>query len=217
MIEDNYQEKKCTGVVSVDLSAAYDTVWIKGLVYMLTKLIPDMKVVLAIQDLLSNRSFYVYAGRKNSRWRRLRNGLPQGSVLAPMSFNCYNYDTQFSKCLKYLSADHGALAAGGKDHRTIHESLQSDSDELADYYSKWKLHVNPSIFQTVSRSKKQDLKLKQNDKPILAGSSFEYLGVELNRSLTYNDHCSRMTRISIMKKKEACAKLSDPSLNNVVN
>uniref|UniRef100_A0A2S2PVA2 RNA-directed DNA polymerase from mobile element jockey n=1 Tax=Sipha flava TaxID=143950 RepID=A0A2S2PVA2_9HEMI len=67
---------------------------------MLTKLYEityDYNFVKIIEALLSNRRFFVTLDGKNSRWRNLKNGLPQGSVLAPTLFNIYTNDQPISK------------------------------------------------------------------------------------------------------------------------
>ena len=166
-IEDNYQEKKSTDVLYADLSAAYDTVWIKVLKYKVTKLIPDMEVDLAIHDLLSNWSFCVSAGRKTSRWKRLKNGLPQGSVLAPILFNFSTYDTPSQNAGNFflLTTALQPLVVRITGQSTKASDKMPTLIELADYYSKRKLHVNPSKCQTVLYHlgpKKQHLKLTLN-------------------------------------------------------
>lgn len=44
-IEDSFQEKQKAGVVLLDLTAAYDTVWHLGLHIKLLKIIPDRHMV----------------------------------------------------------------------------------------------------------------------------------------------------------------------------
>ena len=82
-IEDSFEAKKKAGAVFVDLTAAYDTVWHRGLTCKLLRLLPDNHIIRMIMELIRNRSFTLTTGdSKRSRLRRLKNGVPQGSVLA---------------------------------------------------------------------------------------------------------------------------------------
>ena len=89
-IEDNFLAKKKAGAVFVDLTAAYDTVWHRGLTCKLLRLLPDRHMISMIMELVRNRSFTLTTGNgPRSRLRRLRNGVPQGSVLAPLIQHLY--------------------------------------------------------------------------------------------------------------------------------
>ena len=59
IIEDGYQVGKITGTAFVDLSAAYDTVNHRPLIQKLYNTTQDSKLYRVIQNLLSNRRFYV--------------------------------------------------------------------------------------------------------------------------------------------------------------
>jgi hypothetical protein len=92
-IEAGFQRKLKTGVVFIDLTGAYDTVWIDGLVLKFMRVVPCAKLSNLLNNMLSNRVFQVFLGDKSSRWRRLNNGLPsQGSVLALFLFSLYLSD-----------------------------------------------------------------------------------------------------------------------------
>jgi len=85
--------KKKAGVVFVDLTATYDTVWHRGLTCKLLQLLPDRHMVHMIMEMVSNRSFILTTGNsKRSRLQRLKNGVTQGSILAHLLFNIYISD-----------------------------------------------------------------------------------------------------------------------------
>jgi hypothetical protein len=88
-IESGFQKRLKTGVVFVDLTAAYDTVWKDGLIHKLYNVIPCGKMVSLLEDMLSNGQFRVFVENKSSKFRFLNNGLPQDSVLSPILFNLY--------------------------------------------------------------------------------------------------------------------------------
>ena len=70
-----------TGVVFVDLSVAYDTVNHRCLLHKILEFTKDICLTKLIESMLENRLFFVELGGKKSRWQRLKNGLPQRSVL----------------------------------------------------------------------------------------------------------------------------------------
>ena len=92
--------------VFVNLTAAYDTVWHRGLTCELLRLLPDKHKVRMIIKLVRNRSFTLTTGdSKPSRLQRLKNGLSQGSVFAPLLFNICIYDLPSITSKKYAYAD----------------------------------------------------------------------------------------------------------------
>ena len=118
-IEDSFEAKKKAGAVFVDLTTAYDTVWNRGLTCKLLRLLPDKHMVRMIMELVRNRSFTFTTGdSKQSRLRRLKNGVPQGSVLAPLLFNIYTYDLPSMISRKFAYADDLALLHFSENRRT---------------------------------------------------------------------------------------------------
>ena len=53
-IEDSFETKKKAGAVFIDLTAAYDTVWHRGLTCKLLRLLPDKHMVKMIMELVQN-------------------------------------------------------------------------------------------------------------------------------------------------------------------
>jgi retron-type reverse transcriptase len=110
-IEDGYENKKVTGVVLVDLSAAYDTVNHNLLLKKIYKCTNDWYLVQIISSMLRNRRFTVTLNNKWSRWRNQQNGLTHGSVLVPIVFNIYTKDQPITEETKhFLYADDSAIA-----------------------------------------------------------------------------------------------------------
>ena len=132
-IEDGFETGKITGIVLVDLSAAYDAVNHRRLleVYNMTR---DYRLMCMIRTLLENRRFFVELGGKRSIWRSQRNDLPQGSVLAPLIFNVYTNDQPIHPGTRsFVYADDLAINTQSTDFAPIEETLTSALDGLSEY------------------------------------------------------------------------------------
>ena len=105
-IEDGFEKILVTGAVFVDLSAAYDTVNHRIFMTKIYQMTEDKAMTTLLGTLLKNRMFYVASNQKKSRWRQHRNGLPQSSVLAPLSYNiCTNDQPTDERTSRFIYAD----------------------------------------------------------------------------------------------------------------
>ena len=133
-IEDLFEAKKKAGAVFVNLTAANDTVWHRGLTCKLLRLLPDKHIVQIIMELVHNRSFTLTTvNSKQSRLRCLRNGLPQRSVLAPLLFNIYTCDLPSMTSQKNAYTDGSALLYASRDWKAMEHTLSQDMTTLFAY------------------------------------------------------------------------------------
>ena len=193
-IKDSFKPKKKAGAVFVNLTAAYDTVWHRGLTCKLLRLLPDKHMVKMIMELVRNRSFTLTTGdSKQSRLRRLKNGVPPGSVLAPLLFNIYTYDLPFIIFRKFAYADVLALLHSSGNWKDLERTLSQDMFTLSVYLQTWRLKLShtktvTAAFHLNNRKAKRELKVYNNSRLLLFCPTPTYLGVKLDRSLTFCHH-----------------------------
>ena len=144
--------------------------------------------------LVQNRSLTLTIGdRKQSRLRRLKNGVPQGSVLAPLLFNIYTYDLPSMICKKFLYADNLALLHSFGNWKDLEGTLSQFMSTLSAYHQTWRLKLSytktvTATFHLNNREAKRELKVYNNGKRLPFCPTPTYLGVKLDRSLTFRHH-----------------------------
>ena len=210
-IEGGFQQKEISGVAYVDLTAAYDTVQHSALLYKLIYLTERPRLVNTIREILSNRRFRVFMNNKSSRWRKQKNGVPQGSVLAPTLFNVYTYDLPELKPVKhFLFADDLAILAQDDTFRKVEAKLEIALKSTGNYYQEWGLNANPGktkvcAYHLNNEQAKRQLSVHWLGKPLEHKEDPEYLGITLDRSLTYKHHIVKLkkklqTRVNLLKQ-----------------
>ena len=182
------------GAVLLDLTAAYDTVWRRGLTCKLLRLLPDRHMVHMIMDMVSNRNFTFTTGNgQRSRLQRLKNGVPQGSVLVPLLFNIYISDLPTTISRKYACADDLAIMHADGDWQAVKGALTKDMATLGEYLQTWKLKLSTTktvlaVFHLNNKEAKRELKVNFNNETLPFCSEPKYFGVTLDRTLTYRRH-----------------------------
>ena len=174
----------------------------------LLRVLPDRHMVHIIMELVCNRSFTLPTGSgPRSRLRRLNNGIPQGSVLDPILFNIYTHDLPSTISAKYTYADDLAILHQATKWGTIEGTLSQDLTTLLAYLQNWRLKLSEtktvaSAFHLHNLEAGRELKVRIGGNLLPFCPTSKYLGVTLNRSLTYRQHL-----VSLRKKLTSRATL----------
>jgi len=160
-------------------------------------------------EMVSNRSFTLTTGNgKRSRLRCLKNGVPQGSGLAPLLFYISDLPTTISRMYAY--ADDLAIMHADGDWQAVEGVLSKDMATVGEYLQTWKLNLSATkmvsaAFHLNNKEGKLELKVECNNETLPFCSKPKYLGVMSDRSLTYCQHleslCKKLTsRIALLRR-----------------
>ena len=152
-------------------------------------------------ELVRNRSFTLTTGdRKQNRLRHLKNGVPQGSVLASLLFNIYTYDLPSMISRKFAYADDLGLLHSFGNWKDLEGTLSQDMSTLSAHLQTWKLKLSHTktvtvVFHLNKRETKRELKVYNNDRLLPFCPTPTYHGIKLDRSFTFCHHL-----VSLRKK-----------------
>lgn len=131
-------------------------------------------------------------------------------MLAPTLFNLYIHDLPITSRFKFQYADDIALAYQYKDMDAGNEILTNDLKIMSNYFYKWRLNPNPSktevcVFHIYNKQAGHELQVQFNSTTIKHNPSSKYLGVNLDRSLTFKKHLKNLqkkmrSRINLLHK-----------------
>ena len=140
----------------------------------------------------------------------MRNRLLQGSVLAPLLFNIYTYDLPSMTSQKYAYADDLALLYASEDWKALEDTLSQDMTTLSAYLQTWRLKLSNTKTVTVAfhlnnRDAKRELNVYNNGNLLPPCPVPMYLGVKLDRSLTFRHHLKALhkklsTRVALSRR-----------------
>jgi len=125
-----------------------------------------------IMEMVSNRSFTLTSGNgQRSRLRHLKNGIPQGSVLAPLLFNIYTSDLPATIFRKYAYADDLAIMHADGDWQAVEGALSKDMATLGEYLQTWKLKLSTTkmvsaVFHLNNKEAKREMKVNFNNETL---------------------------------------------------
>ena len=151
-------------------------------------------MVRMIMELVRNRNFTLTIGdNKQSRLRRPKNSVPQGSILACLLFNIYKYDLPSMIPRKFAYADDLASLQFSKNWKDLEGILSQDMSTLSAYLLTWRLKLShtktvTAAFHLNSREAKCEIKVYKNHRLLPFFPNPTYLGLKMDRSLTFRHH-----------------------------
>ena len=138
-------------LVLLDFARAYDRVWRAALFCKMARLGVPGCTIRWVKALLSDRRARVRWGAAQSDSRVFKEGLPQGSVLAPLLWLIYVNDIDEGLqegVSRSLFADDVALLADARSVEECDALLQPCLDSIGTWLSRWK--VTPSVAKCTS-------------------------------------------------------------------
>ena len=129
----NMENGKCTSIVSLILSAAFDTVNHTILLDILNGYFGISEHALSwISSYLSSRKFQVQIGHLTSKMVKIDFLVPQGSILGPILFNCYA-----STLMEIILERKDSLLSGYADNHAIIHSFSPDNNNIKQIIENW--------------------------------------------------------------------------------
>mgnify|MGYP000185625789 CR=1 FL=1 len=191
-ITEAFKEKKHTVTTFLDISQAYDTIWIEGLIYKLIQLeFPDSYIHI-LHSFLTQRTFQVRYDGYLSTIRTSTAGVPQGAILSPTLYSLYVQDFKpLSGTLISLYADDTVLYTTDKNIDQAISRLQLTLNKFATWTHQWKIKLNVNKTQYVTFTKRRPRTGKQlyiQGKTIPPSPAGKYLGINMDTRLNYNQH-----------------------------
>ena len=188
-----------TDAIYTDFSSAFQSVNHKLLLFKLSRSYSiGGKIFDWFVSYLSERQQRVIVNGKTSEWAKVKSGVPEGALLAPLLFSLFINDLPTvvsSKCVMY--------ADDVKIYRQISspsdcEILQKDLTNVCKWSADWRLTLNPQkcVSFTITLKRAPILSTYHiNSSPLQRVAEVRDLGIVLDTKLTFSAHIS-----SIMSK-----------------
>lgn len=190
-IADGLNRKKSTGAVFLDIEKAFDRVWIKGLLFKLIKINTPSHIIKIIDSYLNNRHFSIVVNNTFSTYRKTLAGVVQGSILGPVLFNLYVNDfPKYQSNALCMYADDTAILHSSKSFAMVSLSINHHLLLVEQWLKNWKIKINIDKTVAVMFSYRPNKcpKLKFFGQPIPWSDDVKYLGIHLEKRLTFKKH-----------------------------
>ena len=202
VIEEALDDRKICSAVFLDVAQAFDRVWHQGLEYKLHRDLPKQYFEI-LKSYIEDRYFRVKYEGEYSELKKIRSGVPQGSVLGPFLYLIYTNDIPQSEEIHIATfADDTAILATGKTIEESTSKLQGTINRIHNWTSNWRIKLNESksIHINFSNKNLQNLPIFINQQVIPYSNTAKYLGMTLDTKLKWKEHVK-------IKRKELDLKL----------
>ena len=215
-IRKKLDDKNYTCGVFVDMEKAFDTVNHEILITKLQYYGIRGSYNDWLRSYLTNRKQFVTLGNSASNHGKITCGVPQGSVLGPLLFLIYIND--MNKAVKNSIVHHFAddtnLLCSKKNLKELRKTMNDDLSLLFEWLCANRLSLNVAKTEFIifrpNKCPMQNFTLKLNQKTLRESSKIKYLGVLLDRNLSWSIHimelCKKLSRAvgMLFKMRNLC-------------
>jgi len=143
------------------------------------------------------------------------NGLPQSSVLVPTLFSLYTNDLPVTRRRRFICATDICCVLQAETFLEIECTLTADLACLAKYCQLWRLKPSTSrtvtsVFHLHNNRSCHEVNVHMNGQRLKHNPYPVYLGVTLDRTLSYREHLSR-SAAKLKRRNNLIAKLAGTS------
>ncbi|CAH2086206.1 unnamed protein product [Euphydryas editha] len=189
-IRSSFENKEYCSAVFLDIQAAFNKVWHKGLLYKIKAFLPH-SFYLLLESYLTDRIFQVREDGELSHIHDIMAGVPQGSVLGPVLYTIYTADLPEAQGVTTATfADDTALLASNRDPTVASAILQNNLDKVTEWLQKWRIKASAtiSVHITFTLRKGNCEPVKMCDVTLPQCDTVRYLGMHLDKRLTWKKH-----------------------------
>ena len=191
-IRTSWAKGNVTQSLFLDVSAAFDKVWHRGLLAKLEQVSVEGQCLELFRSYLQNRKQVVVVDSSKSNIRDVSAGVPQGSRLGPLLFILYINDIiDDLESEVMIFADDTSLLATGKDPFETSAQINRDLVKISAWADKWKVKFNASKSKDMIFSNKylfNSPPLIFDDTVVKRVVEHKHLGLWLSSTLDWKKH-----------------------------
>lgn len=198
------EEKKYCSALFLDISQAFDKVWHNGLLFKIKSTFSHSYYLL-LKSYLNDRYSQVKYGSAKSTTFMIKSGVPQGSVLGPLLYLLYTADLPTTQeTIIGTFADDTAIIACDKDPVAASDHIQRHIHLIENWIEKWqiKINENKSSHVTFTLRRQQCPPVTINNTAIPQLNEAKYLGMHMDRRLTWKTHILKKRKEMDLKVKQ---------------
>ena len=194
------------GTILMDLSKAYDCLPHDLLIAKLQAYGFYFNSLCLMYSYLDGRHQRVKIGSHRSTAKRIKIGVPHGSVLGPLLFDIFINDPFLMRLDSEICnfADDNTIYSCGLDLHEIVTNLESDLRRLLKWFTNNGMVANPKKIQLMFLGLKGQRRLRLNisENKLSATDHVKLLGIEFDKKLKFSNHVKTLR--SKVNKKSQC-------------
>ncbi len=212
MLDDwltSINDQETVGIMYIDFCKAFDLVNHEILLEKMKAYRFSDNALQWFTSYMSNRKQYVKIESTSSREQVLKSGVPQGSILGPVSFLLIINDLPLQPSLRTTSIfdDDATTSASGKTKQEVENKLQNKSNDLNDWCVTNKMIVSIDKTKLMLLDPKQkrrlddntDLQVSYQGKPLKQVTSEKLLGVQIDQALSWDEQIKKQKQTILFK------------------